>query len=128
MVRGAGLPAQIQCAVDQADVTVGLREISEHPSQHRVVFFGEQADVVAARQQALEYPPGFGVAALQHVIVDQPEAAREKGAFPRGQTITRVIGLVAQDEFAVDQQLPLDRTQCTPHPRILGGEEIRPAG
>ena len=76
-------------------------------------------DVVAARKQTVEQLAGFGIAALQDVIVDQPEAAREKRAFARRQAVAWVFGFVAQHEFVVDQQALLDRPKRSADPRIV---------
>ena len=64
-----------------------LRKIADLPLRLRIVFFREQADIVAQRKQTLEQRACFGVAVLQLIIVGQPKAAREKYPFSRGQTI-----------------------------------------
>jgi hypothetical protein len=84
-----------------------LREIAELPPRIRIVFFGEQADIVAKREQALEQGACFGVAVLQLVIIGKPEAAREKDAFSRRQAINVRPGSITQHK-AVDHELPLD--------------------
>ena len=50
----ARLPAQIERAVDQTDVTVGLRKIAQHAAGQRIELFGEQTHVIAAREQTIE--------------------------------------------------------------------------
>ncbi len=52
--RGAHFPAQTQCGVDQAYVTIGLRKISQHAAAQRIKLFSEQPHVVAAREQTVE--------------------------------------------------------------------------
>jgi hypothetical protein len=42
------LAAKIQGAVDQANMAIGLRKISQHTTGKRVELFGEQTHVVAA--------------------------------------------------------------------------------
>jgi hypothetical protein len=50
----AGLSAQIQGAVNYADVTEGLRKIAQHTASERVEFFSKQPDVIAVSKQAIE--------------------------------------------------------------------------
>ena len=97
-----------------------MRKIAEHAPGPGIEFFREQAHVVAAREQTGEKAARFAIAILQQVIVDEPEAARQESAFAGGQTVGRVLGFVAQDEFAVDQESLLDRAKRSANPRILG--------
>jgi len=46
--------AQVERAVDQPDVTVGLRKIAQHPAGQRIKLFGEQTDIIAAGEQTIE--------------------------------------------------------------------------
>ena len=101
LTRRARLPVQIKRAVDQTDVTIGLRKIAQHPAGQRIKLFGEQSHVIAAREQTVEQLPGFRIAALQYVIVDEQKAARQKSPLTCGQAIAGVFGFVPQNEFAV---------------------------
>src|SRR5262245_15507188 len=56
--------------------------------------------------------------ALQDIIVDEPETARQEGAFALGQAIASVFRLVSQHEFAVDQKLSLDCLKRSSDTRI----------
>jgi hypothetical protein len=71
-----------------------LRKIPQHAAAERINFFREQAHVIAARKQAIENRPSFHVAPLQYVVVDQPEAARQKSSFAWWQAIARIFGFV----------------------------------
>lgn len=51
LLRRPHLPAQIERAVDEADMTIGLWKIPEHAASPRVKLFREQAYLVAAREQ-----------------------------------------------------------------------------
>jgi hypothetical protein len=51
-------------------------------------------------------------------LSNEPEAARQENAFTCGQAIAVVVGFVAQNEFAVDQQSVLDRPKGSSDPRI----------
>src|SRR5262245_34710653 len=63
------------------------------------------------------------MSALQDVIVDQPEAADQKGAFSSRQPVAGLFRVVAQNEFAIDQQTVLDRSQCSLHAPIVCRKE-----
>ena len=45
---------EIVGAIDQGEMRKGLWEISDLPTRSNVIFFGEQADVVAKGDQAFE--------------------------------------------------------------------------
>lgn len=60
--------------VDERQVGERLREIPKLPAGHGAVFLHQQADVVAAGEQAIEQRPRFLLAALQDVVVRQQEA------------------------------------------------------
>ena len=64
-----------------------LREIAKLPLRRRVVFFRQQANIVAQREQTLEQGACFGIPTLQLVIIGEPEAAREKHALTPRQAI-----------------------------------------
>ena len=52
---------------------------------------------------------GFRIAALQYVVVDEPEAACQKNSLAGRQAVTGIFGFVSQNEFAIDQQSFFDR-------------------
>ena len=52
-----------------------------------VPFLGQQPDVVAESEQALEGPERVVVAAAEVVVVSQPERARKEDAFAPGKAI-----------------------------------------
>src|ERR1700751_6042193 len=104
-------------------MAIGLRKIPQHASSPRLKFFHKQADIVAPRQQLFKQLPGLGVAILQNVIAHQPEAARQESAFAFGQPIAGILGFVAQNEFTIDQQSLLDRSDSSLDPRVANGKE-----
>jgi len=104
-------------------VAIGLRKIPQHAAAPRIELFGEQAHVIAAREQTVEQLAGVRIAVLQYVIVDEPEAARQENAFTCGQAIAGIFGFVPQNEFAVDQQSVLDRSKRALDPRIVCGKK-----
>ena len=69
---------QAQGRSDQCKVRERLREIAKLPLRRRIVFFREQANIVAQREQTFEKGARFGIPMLQLVIVGKPEAAREE--------------------------------------------------
>jgi|SRR6516164_4142594 len=117
------LPAQIKRAVDDAYVTIRLRKISQHASGLRIELLGQETDVVAAREQAFEQVAGLRIAPLQNVIGHQPKAARQKRAFALRQPVGGIVGLVAQNEFAIDQEFVFDRAKCSLDAWIGRGKE-----
>jgi hypothetical protein len=48
------LPAQIERADDQTNVTIGLWEIAQHSARQRIELFREQTNVIAAAEQTIE--------------------------------------------------------------------------
>src|SRR6516225_3284207 len=78
---------QAQRRSDKCKMRECLRKIAKLPLRRRVVFFRQQANVVAQREQTLEQGARFGIPMLQLVIIGEPEAAREKHAFTRRQAV-----------------------------------------
>src|SRR5438046_3044794 len=74
------LASKMECGVDQPHVRERLRKVADLAPALWIVFFREQPHVVAQRQQPFEDRPGIVMPAEQHVVVGQPETAREKGA------------------------------------------------
>ena len=64
--------------VDQGNMREGLRVVAHLPPCPRIVFFGEQTDIVAQRKQPLEQRPSVIMPTLQDVIVGEPETAGNK--------------------------------------------------
>src|SRR5260370_25956818 len=104
-------------------MAVRLRKISQHAAAQWIDLLRQQADVVAACEQAFEQIARFRNAALQDVIVDEPETAGEEGAFTRGQTISRSFGPVPQYELVIHQQSLLDCLQRAADPRVRRGQK-----
>src|SRR5580704_5349028 len=61
--------------------------------------------------------------ALQNVIVDKPEAARQKRAFTFRQTIAGIFDFVAQNKFPIDEELVLDSSKRSLDPWIACREK-----
>ena len=94
-----------------------LREVAEQRTAFYIDLFRVQTDVVAAREEFLEKLSRFGNTSAEGQSFDQPEAAGEKCAFARRQT---VIGahFIAIQKIVAPEPLPnrLDRAE---HPRIV---------
>src|SRR5438270_10021687 len=75
MLRGSVGPTQIMRGVDQCDMRESLRVVSHLPPCRWIVFFGEQTEIVAQREQPIEQCAGVIVPALQNVVVGEPKAA-----------------------------------------------------
>jgi len=56
----------------------GLREIADQPAGLRIVLFAQQADIIAQIEQAIEQRPRVMPSALQHIGINQPEAAGQE--------------------------------------------------
>ena len=100
---------ELERAVDRAHVAVGLGEVAEHAPSAGIEFLREQSDIVATGEQTLEESMGVAIAALQQIVVDQPEAAGQEGTFAWRQAVETAIGFVSEDKSAVDQKPFLDR-------------------
>ena len=72
---------------DEREVGERLREVAELAAGDRVVFLGEQADVVAEVEQPLEQLARLVVPALQRQHLDEPERAGEEDALAGGQPV-----------------------------------------
>ncbi len=102
----------------------GLGEVADQPAADGVVLLGEQAEIVAQRQQPPEQLLGV-LGPPDHVqAVDQPERTGEEGALAAGQPVDGAVvgGAIAQDEPVVEQRL-LDRLDRADHPGVLGRQE-----
>ncbi len=101
---GRTLPgAKVVGAVDQPDVGERLREVAELAAPHRVVLLGQQAHVVAQREQVARTARRPRPSAQQREVVDQPERAGEERALARRQAVDRLLRAVALDQAVVGQ-------------------------
>jgi hypothetical protein len=95
-----------------------LRKISDHAAGTRVVFLGEQTEIIPQREQVLKKHARIIVTMLQDVIVRQPEAAGEECALPGRQAVDALLGVVAHRQPAVAHQpsvpLPLHLSAVVP--------------
>src|SRR5712692_10850855 len=98
---------QIVGGVDQRHVGERLGEIAEKALCPRVVFLGQQAEIVAQRQQPLEHRLGFLIATDHRERVREPEAAGQERAFLAGQAVVDPLRPVPQHE-PVHHELALD--------------------
>jgi len=105
-------------------VRESLRKVPEHPPAADVVFLGEQADVVAQREEPLEQRTRFLEPALKDQVVGEPEAAGEEITFAPGQAVDVMVAAVAEHE-AVDGEVTLDCGQRSDDARIPGRKESR---
>jgi hypothetical protein len=64
MLRGSVGPSEIMRGVDLGDIREGLRIVAHLPPCPRIVFFSEQSDIVAQREEPLEQRAGVIVPAL----------------------------------------------------------------
>src|SRR5439155_8463399 len=118
VLRRALGPRQVQRGVDERDVGERLGEVAQQAPRSAIVLFREQPDVVGEPDQPLEESAGLLAAALQDVVVGQPERAREEGSLARWQPVDTGTGLVTIDEASA-QQVLLDGGDGAAHTRIL---------
>src|SRR5215475_3450574 len=114
--------SEVESAVDQRQMGERLREIADQPSRLRIVFFAQQADIIAQLEQAIEQRPRIMQSALQHIGINQPEAASQESPLARCKAVLGFLGVVAHHE-SVYQQVPLDRIDCAADPRVIGGQK-----
>src|ERR1700759_1315295 len=98
LLRGPLRAGQVVGGVDQCDVREGLWEVSDLPTEARVVLFCEKSDIVAQRQQTLAELPGLSDTSLQYIVVGQPEAAGQKSPLPGRQAVHHLPSIVTHDE------------------------------
>ena len=65
-------PAEVEGGVDQADVRERLGDVADLPARMRVVLLGEQAHVVAEREEPLEDRARFLAPSLKAEVVGEP--------------------------------------------------------
>ncbi len=103
-----------------------LREITELTLSERVVFFGEQSNIIPDCQQTLEHLHRIIVAALQFIIVGQPERASKKCSFSMGHAVDGRVLRIPPDK-AILHEMFLDRLNGANHAWIIRREESPPA-
>src|SRR5713226_5928702 len=113
---------QLQRGVDERNVGARLRAVAHQTPRAAIVLLRDQPDGVGEPDQPLEESAGLFAAALQDVVVGQPERAGEEGPLARRQPIDTGAGLVAVDE-ASPQQALRDGGDGAAHARILRRKE-----
>src|SRR4029077_1733171 len=104
-------------------MAVGLGKIAKHAPARRIELFRQQPHVVAAGEQPLKQPLSVFIAALQNVIIHQPKAAGEESPLAGRQAVAGIVGFVPQNEFIIDEQPLLDRSQRSLNPRVVRRKE-----
>ena len=92
----------------------GLREVPKLPLVVRIVFLGEQAEIVAETQQPLEDSERVLAPPLQRVVVGEPKAARQECAFTTRYSIDVLFRAITLHE-PIPHQLALDRGDGAQH-------------
>ena len=111
--------AEVERGAEQRDVRERLRKVAHLPLETRVVFLGEQAEVIAQREEPLEEAQRIIATAEQYVVVGEPEAAGEKRAFAGRQAVVSVLAVVAQHE-AIDEEMLFDEGDGARDARVVG--------
>src|SRR5689334_21893853 len=105
---GGVVSAELSGAVDQSDQAESLWGVAQLAAGLRVVLLAEHPDVVAQAQQTFEQRGGLFALSDSGERVDQPEGAREEGAFAAGQAVVALLRVVAEQE-SVPAEFLLDR-------------------
>src|SRR5437016_1378831 len=100
----------------------GLREIAYERAASRLVFFRQQAEIVAQRDQTAKQLLRFAPAASAGVRIDKPEAAGQESAFAAGQAILGLLGLIAQNK-SLPQQVLFDGANGAEHSGVVGRQK-----
>src|SRR5690349_2953107 len=79
--------ADIVGRIDERDVRERLRKIAQLALSARVVFLGEQPNIVAQADEPVEHVLRLDQAASHHISVGKPETAGQKGAFAGRETV-----------------------------------------
>lgn len=109
--------AEIERRIDQREMREGLWKIADQALRSRIVFLGQQADIVGQSQQAPEQRRRVIIASLQHHVVGKPEAAGEGHTLAGRQAVLGFLGLLAPNQSPM-HQLALDRGDSAAHARI----------
>src|SRR5262249_12499113 len=109
-------------AVDERDMREGLWEVPEEELGVGVVLFGEEAEIVAHAQQALEQLCRFVLATIERERIDEPERARQEGAFSRWHAVEMPFGAISE-QHAVPREVSLDGLDGAANARIIWREE-----
>src|SRR5262245_2385932 len=105
--------------VHKRDVGEGLREVADGALRGEIVLFGQQAQIVGQADEPLVQALGVRQASGQNVGVCKPEAAREKGAFTRRQSVVG-RGRVVPEHQPAPQQLLLNSPDGAQHACVVG--------
>jgi len=117
MFGRAAAPRKIAGGVDDGNVRQRLRKIADKMSSTAIVFFRQQSDVVAQREQSLEQRDGVRPSAGKRKRIGEPKRAGQKGTLLRRQTVDAIRRQVAHHQ-PVDAELALDRGDRALNPRV----------
>src|SRR5499427_4781558 len=110
---------QVQSGSDEADVAQGLGEVAQLRSADGIDLLGEEADVVGTAADPLEQRAGgIDVAPLRQVV-DQPEAANDKGSLVAPQSVRSLITV----DQTIRRELVPDPVHRRAHARVVRAQE-----
>jgi hypothetical protein len=70
--------------IDQGHMRKGLWKVPDQTLMIRVIFLGQQTDIIRDRQNALHQLQRIIHSSLQKINISQPERTGDEGAFTRG--------------------------------------------
>src|SRR5580698_4102369 len=119
---GMVLAIEVEGGVDHRDVGKSLGEVADEAFELDVVLLGEQAEVVAQGEQAIEEAARVVGAADGFEATDHPETAGEEDAFAGRQAVLDLFGVVAKNE-ASGHEIALNRFDGAADAVVGGGEK-----
>src|SRR3954469_4355452 len=118
MLSRAKCPCQGVGCGGQGAVREGLWKVCDEAFDLQVVLLRQEAKVGSQCEQALEQRSRILVAALQNVIVDQPEAAGEKNSLLADKPVHRRGRIIAHHKTIFEQVL-LDGRHRALYSRVI---------
>ena len=89
------MPADLGRRVDQRDVRERLREVPDKAAGHRVVLLGEETEVIAKADQAVQHLAGVTVPpSMDRQSLNQNEHGEER-PLPAGQSVDLEVSSVS---------------------------------
>src|SRR5579862_1043657 len=122
MLRGTFGRHNIVRRVDERDMAEGLWKIPELAAKSGIVFFGEQADVIAQIEQTQVEFARLLMTAGHPIVVGEPERARNECPLTRRETIDAGLGRIPEHQPFV-HEFSFDRGDRRSYARILRGQE-----
>ena len=107
---------------DECKVRKALREVSDQPPPRRIILLGQETQWSAKIQEAFHELLCLVDTAAKGIVVGEPEAARQEGAFGAGEAIDIMLRGITQYKTVVEQR-SFDGRYRALHARIICREK-----